>query len=113
MHSLVLLFLAISTMTSFLGLPNGPIETNAEGLLDTSTSDALFRPAVAEADPGPQDLPPVSKEDDHNLPAIWSQPKPTFSFQELDQSQNLRLLRCIRVKKSDRGLERLRYAGSS
>lgn len=64
MHSLVLLFLAISIMTSVLGLPSGPIETNAQGLLDTSTSDALFQPTVDQRAPGPQDLPPISKEDD-------------------------------------------------
>ena len=63
MHSLVLLFLAIFIMTNVLGLPSGPIETNAEGLLDTSTSNALFQ-TVAQTAPGPQDLPPVSKEDD-------------------------------------------------
>lgn len=64
MHSLVLLFLPISITTSVLGLPSGPIETNAEGLPDTSTSEALFQPTVAQTAPGPQDLPPVSKEDD-------------------------------------------------
>lgn len=69
MHSLVFLFLAISSTTSVLGLPNRPIGTNAEQLPDASPSAALLQSTEAQTAPGPQvDLPPVSTKE--NVPQL-------------------------------------------